>query len=240
MSKVKGRRVLVTRNLEDSETWAAILRDAGAEPVILPCLRVEDRRSAALTGRIVVELPRADWLVFTSRRGIESFTRLHPGFLPGRIKVAAVGPATAAAARALLGRVDLVSEAGTAASLAEALAMRADVAGRSVILVLAENAPATIEDRLEHAGVRCVRLDVYHTVPAEPSDRKTKLSTLGVDAVLLASPSAVTGFVNQVELDADADIFTIGPSTTAAAHAADLEVKAQAESPSLEGLMEAM
>jgi uroporphyrinogen-III synthase len=238
MSKVEGRRVLVTRNLEDSETWAAILRDAGAIPVILPCLHVEDRHSAALTGRIVVELPRADWLVFTSRRGIESFTRLHPGFLPGRVKVAVVGPATAA--KALLGRVDLVSEAGTAASLAEALAMRADVAGRSVVLALAENAPATLEDRLGHAGVHCVRLDVYHTVPAEPSEPKTRLSTLGVEAVLLASPSAVTGFVNQVELDADADIFTIGPSTTAAAHAADLEVKAQAESPSLEGLMEAM
>jgi uroporphyrinogen-III synthase len=109
-----------------------------------------------------------------------------------------------------------------------------------VILALAENAPATIEEKLEHAGVRCVRLDVYHTVPAGPSNPKTRLSTLGVDAVLLASPSAVTGFVNQVELDADADIYTIGPSTTAAAHAADLEVKAQAESPSLEGLMEAM
>jgi uroporphyrinogen-III synthase len=50
----------------------------------------------------------------------------------------------------------------------------------------------------------------------------------------------VTGFVNQVAVDISADIFTIGPSTTAAAQAAGLDVAAQAEYPSLEGLMEAM
>ena len=40
---------------------------------------------------------------------------------------------------------------------------------------------------------------------------------------MLASPSAASGFVHQVELDAPVAIYTIGPSTTAAARALGLD-----------------
>ena len=57
---------------------------------------------------------------------------------------------------------------------------------------------------------------------------------------MLASPSAASGFVHQVELDAPVAIYTIGPSTTAAARALGLTVTAEAREPSLEGILEAM
>ena len=41
---------------------------------------------------------------------------------------------------------------------------------------------------------------------------------------MLASPSAASGFVHQVELDVPVAIYTIGPSTTAAARALGLDV----------------
>jgi len=63
---------------------------------------------------------------------------------------------------------------------------------------------------------------------------------LGADDVLLASPSAVAGFVNQVRLDRTPGIFTIGPSTTEAARAAGLDVTGEASRPGLRGLLEAM
>jgi uroporphyrinogen-III synthase len=64
------------------------------------------------------------------------------------------------------------------------------------------------------------------------------LSTLGADNVFLASPSAVTGFVNQVDIDIPVNIFTIGPTTSAAARANGLAVTAEASNPSLQGLLE--
>ncbi len=64
------------------------------------------------------------------------------------------------------------------------------------------------------------------------------MSTLGADNVLLASPSAVTGLMNQVDLDIPVNIFTIGPSTSAAARANGLVVTAEAATPSLHGLLE--
>jgi uroporphyrinogen-III synthase len=66
------------------------------------------------------------------------------------------------------------------------------------------------------------------------------MSTLGADNVLLASPSAVTGFVNQVDIDIPINVFSIGPSTSAAARAQGLAVTAEASLPSLTGILEAM
>jgi uroporphyrinogen-III synthase len=66
------------------------------------------------------------------------------------------------------------------------------------------------------------------------------LSALRVDNVVLASPSAVLGFVNVVELDAPVNVYTIGPSTTAAARRAGLAVTAEARVPPVGGSLEAI
>ena len=108
------------------------------------------------------------------------------------------------------------------------------------LIAVAENAGSMVEETLEQAGGDCLRLNVYRTTPAAPGTSKKALSELGADKILLASPSAVTGLVNRLELDAAVEILTIGPSTTRAARAAGLAVTAEAPRPSLEGLMEAM
>jgi uroporphyrinogen-III synthase len=115
-----------------------------------------------------------------------------------------------------------------------------DLATRNILLALAENAGTVLEDALRTAGARCTRCDVYRTVPAPAAPRRQALSTLGADNIVLASPSAVAGFVHQVDVDTPAAIYTIGPSTTAAARAHGLAVTAEAREPSLEGVVEIM
>ena len=162
--------------------------------------------------------------------------------------VAAVGPSTAAAARRWLGRADLVSEGSGAEPLARKLAQRLirerEQGGRTrtprVLLALAENAGPSLEDVLSRASACCVRIDVYRTDPAPAPAGRRRVSQLGVNTVLLASPTAVTGFLHQVELDVPVEIFTIGPSTSLRAKSAGLTVAAEAERPSLDGLIEAM
>jgi uroporphyrinogen-III synthase len=50
----------------------------------------------------------------------------------------------------------------------------------------------------------------------------------------------VQGFTNQFNLDTDVRVFTIGPSTTAAARSHGIAVTAESRTPSFEGLLEAM
>lgn len=239
MKPLAGKTVLLTRAAEDNAAWAERLAEAGATPVELPCIGTEPMTDATTKEAIAAALASAHWLVFTSRRGVEAFADIAADRLDDDVRIAVVGPATAAAARQRLGRVDLTSEAGTAASLAQALAERV-APGSNVAVAVAANAGDVIERTLAATGAACTRIDVYRTVPKPPADLKRALSSLGADNVLLASPSAVTGFLNQVDVDCDAAVYTIGPTTTAAARAAGLRVAAQAPNPSLDGLMEAM
>ena len=235
-----GRRVLLTRSEEDCAEWAERLARHGADPVALPCIRCEPIATPASKAALAAAVPSSDWLVFTSRRGVEAFAALEPPALPAKCRVAVVGAATAEAARAELGRVDVVG-GGTAAALGGTLADLGELMLHPrVLLAVAENAGDALERALQAAGATCTRLDVYRTVPAPPAERRRPLSTLRVDNVVLASPSAVTGFVHQVDVDAPVRFYTIGPSTTAAARHAGLPVTAEAREPSFEGILEAM
>jgi uroporphyrinogen-III synthase len=60
-----------------------------------------------------------------------------------------------------------------------------------------------------------------------------------VEAIWLASPSAVTGLLNQAELDPRTRVITIGPTTSAAARDAGIVVGAEARCPTFTGMLEA-
>ena len=249
---IAGRRILLTRDEEGCAAWAEGIEDLGGVPVTFPCIECRDIDTPELRVRLAAELPGTRWLVFTSRRGVASFARLcrdrrpgtaaraPPSVLPDGTRVATVGPATARAAADRLGRVDLAGgAAGTAGSLAEALVPLLEPGDR-VLIAVAENAGRILEETVRSTGHLCTRLDVYRTIPVPEPDCKRAASALGADDVLLASPSAVAGFVNQVRLDSVPGIFTIGPSTTKAARAAGLDVTAEAPRPGLRALLEAM
>ncbi len=239
MKRLTGKRILITRSVDDCAEWAEQLARHEATPIALPCIETEIIDTPELRAQLAAAVPQSDWLVFTSQRGVEAFATLHPAPI-GNARLAAVGPITGEAARKHLGRVDLVGRGGTAAKLAATLLTNRVLEGNPrLLLALAENADDRLERALQKAA-RCTRLDLYRTIPAPAPAAKRAMSTLGADNVLLASPSAVTGFVNQVDIDIPVSIFTIGPSTSAAARAQGLAVTAEAASPSLKGILEAM
>jgi len=240
MSALEGKSILLTRTSEDNAVWAERLTRAGARCIALPCITTEPIDDRETVRALRDALQHANWVVCTARRGGEAFASAIGRDAIEFARVAVVGPATAAAATSAFGHADHVGEAGTARDLAQSLAARV-APGTQILIAVAENAGDVLETTLTEAGAHCTRIDVYRTVPARPSGRKRALSTLNADNVLLASPSAVTGLLNQVDIDTQTTaFFAIGPSTTAAAEAAGLRIKAQAETPSLEGLMEAM
>ena len=235
----KRDRIMLTRSAEDCAAWADELARRGAEPIVFPCIDTEiidDVETRAALGRAI---RGADWLVFTSKRGVSAFASLCGRSLPDCARIATVGASTADAARAALGRVDLVGAGGTAAALARDLIGAAPGSPRT-LLVLAENAATVLEDALSAAGHHIERIDVYRTIPKPERSPKLRFSTFSADWVFLASPSSSTGFTNQIDLDCDARFVTIGPTTTQAARTHGLDPLRQARTPSLSGLMEAI
>jgi uroporphyrinogen-III synthase len=240
MTKLQNRRVLITRSREDGAEWAAELARHGAEAVSYPCITAEPIDTQALRDGLAAGVAAADWLIFTSRRGVEAFVKLYAKPLPPRTRVAAVGTATGQTALAGLGRIDHVGH-GTAAALGNSLTASPEFErGSRCVLAVAANASQDLERKLAEAGAVCTRFEVYRTIPAPKRERKQRLSSLRVDTILFASPSAVQGFTNQFDLDTDVSVFTIGPSTTAAARSHGIAVTAESEMPGFEGLLEAM
>src|ERR1700722_15156998 len=62
-----GRRVVVTRALEQSQSLADALREAGAEPVLLPLLTIAPADNLAELDACLRNSGRFDWVFFTSQ-----------------------------------------------------------------------------------------------------------------------------------------------------------------------------
>lgn len=223
-----GRRVLVTRSAEQAGELAAALREAGAEPVLLPMIQaVPVERPAALDAALD-ELDAYDALVFTSANGVR--------FFAGRARergrelatlgarVVCVGPATAEAARrqglpeAWVPRGRFDAE-GLLAELAEALPPR----GRRFLVVRAEQGREVLPDGLRAAGARVDAVPVYRTVAVETDAAalRAALARGELDALTFTSPSTVRHLLGWLDAPSRAGVArcvvaAIGPVTAAA------------------------
>lgn len=235
---IAGRRILVTRAREDSEVWAQRLAALGAHPVVLPCLVTEPIDDVATADTLRIALSEAQWLLVTSPRAATAIARLLVAALEPQVRIAVIGPATAEACMAVFGRVDLVAPHATSAALGEAVG-RAESTTRVVVAgALGGRDEAEVE--LRARGVAVTRVNVYRTRPAPSVERRENLSDVGIDDVLLASPSAVTGLLNTALVPPSARVITIGPTTSGAAIAAGLRVFAEAREPTLDGMIEVL
>ena len=160
-----------------------------------------------------------DWVLLTSPEGADAFFRRVEGSLP---PIAVIGPGTAAAVRARGVEPAVVAGVSTQEGLAASLPRPA---GR-VLFAGAEGARDVLVREL---GADF--LPLYRTVAELPE------AFPEVDLVVLASGSAARSLAT---LRRDLRCVSIGPSTSAEARAAGLEIVAEAESHDLAGLAAAV
>lgn len=245
MSRLDGRRILITRAQEDARDWSERIERWGAEPRVLPCIACRIRDDESTRRALLEALDGADWLALTSRRGVDAVTSLAAAEVLAARPVAAVGDGTARACGEAIGRVDLVAPDGTGRSLGHALAGAVSgllAAGRAPVIAVAaaDRAPAELESILEPLGVTVRRIVVYETQPAPEKEPRVDLEADGIEVVLLASPSAVEGLAAQAKVAPSVQLISIGPATSRAIRAAGWTVAGEAKSRDLEGLLEAI
>lgn len=238
MSRLAGRTILITRAAEDAGAWAAAFERLGARSVVLPCLETAFLDDGDTRAQLDEALRDAEWIAFTSRRGVHAVAGLLSTAVPTSVRLAAVGERTAEEARTRLGRVDLVA-AGSGTALGEALVATL-VTPTKIALPVAREARRELERILRAAGHDVRRVHVYETRPVPDRNGRERLDALGIDTIVLASPSAVEGLLHQVVVPPAAQIVTIGPTTSNAARAAGLSVSAEAAQPSFDAIVDAI
>jgi len=239
-------RVVVTRAEHQAGGLAAAFTAAGADVEVLPLLEIVPPADPHPLERAASELALYDWLVFTSANAVEAFLPLTGGALPDRLRIAVVGPATAAALRDWSVEPHLIAARSEAEGLVAELAPLVD-RGRRVLLPQAADARPALAEGLARCGAEPVTVVAYDKrLPAEAHRRAAELfSTAPLGWVTFTSPRVVRHFVGLFGADwerrrPELAAVSIGPVTTAELRRHGVEPAAEAARPGDDGMVEAV
>lgn len=267
-----GKHILVTRTSEQARTFSEQLRALGAVPVEFPTIRIVppgdwEPLDGALR-RLCADY--YDWLVFTSANGVHiCFERLQGLGYDARsidnVRVAAIGPATAAALVQYAIAAHLVPGEYRAESVAAALIDDArqrgeSLQGKRVLLARAAEARNVLITELQQAGAMVDVIAAYRTAGVASDDKRGQevlrlLEAQQLDMLTFTSSSTVrnfmqwlmncepgiaSSFLSRVTRDAQPKIACIGPITSQTAREFGLDVHIEAREYTIAGLIEAI
>ncbi|MGH7504719.1 MAG: uroporphyrinogen-III synthase [Longimicrobiales bacterium] len=256
-----------------TDAFASALAREGAEVIRAPLVRILPPADEAPLRAAAAGLDPYDWIVFSSVNAVTRFTeaartgtvatdppvpeerRLRsPGQAPvagsagdaagrERRRVAAVGPATAAAAKAAGFTVAAVPELQVGSAVAGALQSIAPLAGSRVLWPRAAAARRELADALRAAGARLDEVEAYRTEldTAMAVTLAQSVARGEVDALTFTSPSAIRAYAaGGGSVVAATVVAVIGPTTAAAARAAGLPVHLEPGEHTTAALIEAL
>ncbi len=244
-----GRRVLVTRAARQAGKLSEGLSALGAIPVEVPLLEIAFPDSFEPLDNALRNLSRFDWLIFTSANTVRALASRLPEVglhivASHNVKVAAVGPATASAAREAGWPVSIVPEAYVAESLISALGDR--ISGARVLLARASLARDVIPGALRAAGAIVDVVDAYRNVLPEAAPEQLRYALAGgLDAATFTSSSSVTHLAQAANSAGVAFPFagipavSIGPITTQTLRELGWEPAIEADPHDISGLIAA-
>ncbi len=269
---LQGKRVLVTRTRDQASVLSAQLRDMGGIPIEFPTIRIVpphdwSKLDAALN-RLYDSTLSYNWLVFTSANGVSiCCERLRTlGYDPAalrNVRVAAIGPATAATLAHYGVSADLVpdeyiAEGVAAALIADALQRGTPLTGQRILLARAAEARKVLVTELQQAGAQVDEVAAYYTHTVTGNDEQGRiildmLRQQQLDILTFTSSSTVRNFNTwlQSSLQNEAllkqeilltypKLACIGPITAQTARELGLRVDIEAREFTIEGLVKAI
>lgn len=248
-----GRRIVVTRAREQAGDLVRALEARGAEVVLAPVIRIAPLPDTGALRHALEHLAEYRWIVFTSQNTVQVVgERLAAWGLPagtlGRARIAAIGPATAAALGAHGLTVEVLPEGFVAESLVAAIGSRGDLHGARILLPRAEQARDALPEGLRALGAAVEVIPVYRTEPAmgagEGKALAREILAGRIDVVTFTASSTVHEFVRAVGRDAAAAgrfaAAVIGPITAETVRGYGLPVLVEAAEFTTAGLVDAL
>jgi uroporphyrinogen III methyltransferase/synthase len=246
-----GRTVIVTRPKGQSTELTARLREAGAEVLDAPVIRLEPPASWDEVDRAIAVLRRYRWVVFTSVNAVRFFfdhllASGRDARSLGDARVAVIGERTATVVRGYGIVPDLVADDSTGEGLAVALA-KEDLAGAAILFPRARVAREVLPEALAARGAKVDLVTVYENRPVGVvSDRVWDALRQGERTIVtFTSASTVTAFLDALGADAGSrmrgvTVACLGPTTADAARARGLDPRVQPARQTMAALVDAL
>jgi len=247
-----GKTIVVTRAREQASELVDRLVELGAECIECPTIRIVPPEDHGPLDAALASLARYDWLVFTSVNGVRFFfERMAQKGLDtralGRVRTAAIGPATAEAMRGYGLGCDILPDDYRAESVVDAFSDQ-QMEGKRVLLPRAAEARMVLPVELARMGAEVDEVPVYFT-RLDTGGRETLLEHLqqgGVDMVTFTSSSTVRNFKALLPQDGFASLMAkttvaaIGPITADTARELGFRVSVIADVYTIPGLVSAV
>lgn len=247
-----GKRIVNTRAAHQAAAFDALLRVRGAVPLDYPCIAIIPPEDTSLldTALFALAAGNYDWLVLSSANTVfaiaQRLAALGLGLAGSSFRSAAIGPATAEAARQQLGLEILALPAEyVAESLASSLPLES---GTRVLLPESAIARPALADTLAARGARVTVVTAYQTVRGYGGVDIPHLLAQGqVDALTFTSSSTVVNFLARFRQESGrfedlrhVCIACIGPKTAATARDSGLTVSVLPAEHTLDSLVDAL
>jgi uroporphyrinogen-III synthase len=206
-SALAGQRIVITRAALESEALKTQLAALGAIPVVLPLVAFADPDDFTALDTAIARIARFDWVMFTSGQAVRAIVARSKNLqLPlaragNKPLFAAVGPASADAARQAGLPVEYVAITHNGLALAEELRER--LRGRNVLLPRSDRANPDLPVALARHGAAVTEAVAYRTLQPTDVDAHSLSRIVAGEAaaILFFSPSAVQHFAELVGVD---------------------------------------
>jgi uroporphyrinogen III methyltransferase/synthase len=246
-----GKRIIVTRSREQASALSSKLAGLGADVIEFPVIKIVPPTDTFSIDSAISKLEDFDWVVFTSANGVEWFAKRLLSMRKDiramhRAKIAAIGPATAAALEKLMIGVDYIPEKFVAESVVEGFPE--DVNGKKILIPRAKEAREVLPEKLKELGAEVHVASVYETITEDSDAQQIKdmLRSGEVDVVTFTSSSTVKNFVslvgesNEKPLPEGVVAACIGPITAQTAEEMGIKPDIVAEEYTIDGLVQAL
>jgi uroporphyrinogen III methyltransferase / synthase len=250
-----GRRIVVTRSLEQAPELVEMLEERGADAIQAPTIRIAPPEDPEALDRACAMAGTYDWIVFTSANGVDFFMRRLLAIgdirdLKG-VRICAIGPSTADKVARHGIRLDLMPDENRAEALLEALKTTGDLAGQRFLLPRADIARELLADELRAAHAEVIEVVAYRTLLAGAErdgdhDIYRMLLDRQIDAVTFTSASTVKNFAQIFGREQTADLLSatvvasIGPVTAEAAQQLGIETNVMPKRYTIPDLVDAL
>jgi uroporphyrinogen III methyltransferase/synthase len=241
-----GQTVMVTRPQKQCGEMVDRLSDLGAGVVVQPAISISNPPDWGLVDQVISRLDSYDWLVFSSRNGVQHLlNRLltGPGDLRclGGVRLAAIGPGTRDALAEYRLKADLLPNEYRAEALADALV--ASAAGRRFLLARASRGREVLAERLRAAGADVDQVVVYTSADVttvEPQIQQA-LADGQIDWVTVTSSAIARSLESLLGDDLrQARLVSISPVTSDTLRSLGFEPAAEARQYTMAGVVSAI
>jgi uroporphyrinogen III methyltransferase/synthase len=245
---LKGKTIVITRTIEQSQESAAALTNLGANVIIVPTLEIVPPSDWSKFDFVVSHPERIDFIIFTSVHAVQMFSKrcqeIGAIINYNRIKVVAVGNKTSSYCHKNNISVNIVPEKFSAEGVIEVLS-KYNLKNKVVFIPRSAIGREELPLGLKDLGAIIKSVPVYNVAIPSGNNAKTSLQQLDpsiLDLFIFTSPSTFENFLqianvkNPFQYFSRFNVAAIGPTTKEAIESKKVKVNILPDEFTINGL----